>query len=156
MTQGWPTWGWGGQGPQISVCVGSRDRKGVGSKLSHSSLHLASGGAPAVYTPSTGGERGKAAPLGPAADSRVSGSPWVLVETASGEAPSQGDPEKGALFLPGPLSRQRALVLVSSPERDGEGLGAGPCHRGLFSGQELGIKRLWREELGRAGSESPH
>lgn len=52
----------GGQGPQIRVCVGSRDRKGVGSKLSHSSLHLESGGAllcaPQLDPPTQAGSEG--------------------------------------------------------------------------------------------------
>lgn len=80
---------------------------------------------------------------------------WPRGDTMPG-----GSRKVGPLFLPGPPSRQGALFLVSAPKRGGEGLGVGPCHPGLFSGQELGIKidyggRNWGGRELRTHAEGP-
>lgn len=111
--------------------------------------------------PARAGRGGKEAPLSLAAGSGVSGSPQVPVEMASGGGHhARGIQKSGTTFPPRTPSRQGALFLVSAPKRGGEGLGVGPCHPGLFSGQELGIKidyggRNWGGRELRTHAEGP-
>lgn len=147
---------------------GTRDRKGVRSKLSHSSLCLASGGAPAVCTPQSvlgplhgqgGGGRKPLSALQQALGSQaVLRSRWKWPRGGGHHA--RGIQKSGTTFPPRTPSRQGALFLVSAPKRGGEGLGVGPCHPGLFSGQELGIKidyggRNWDGRELRTHAEGP-
>lgn len=171
MTQGLAHGGWGTAGAtNDSVCGGrgSRDRKGGKVQAEPFQPAPCVGGAPTACTPQSvlgplhrRGE--KAAPLSLTAGSGVSGSPWFLLEMASGEAPTRGGgggPEKWDFSSQDPRQGGGALFPVSTPKRDGGGLGVGPCHPGLFSGPELGIKIdwrwSWRKELGWEGTENPH
>lgn len=133
MTQGLAHGGWGTAGAtNDSVCGGrgSRDRKGGKVQAEPFQPAPGVGGAPTACTPQSvlgplhrRGE--KAAPLSLTAGSGVSGSPWVLLEMASGEAPTRGGggSRKVGLFLPGPPSRRGGLIPSVHPKKGWGGIG---------------------------------
>lgn len=141
----------GGQGAGAtnqSVC-GQQRQKGGRFQAEPFQPALGVRGSPAVCTPagppSTGRERGMAAPLGLAADSGVSGSPWVLVETASGEAPSQAHPEKGALFPPRAPVKAGGMSPSVLPRKGWGGAGGWSLQpRLIFRSRVRGKNRQWR------------
>lgn len=133
MTQGLAHGGWGTAGAtNDSVCGGrgSRDRKGGKVQAEPFQPAPGVGGAPTACTPQSvlgplhrRGE--KAAPLSLTAGSGVSGSPWVLLEMASGEAPTRGGGgvQKSGTFPPRTAVKAGGPYSQCPPQKGMGGIG---------------------------------